>query len=164
MTAILNFRSVSSPESLCRDAPIGRVLVPARRAAAPIPVYLSVDIQLSWRSTRRDKVVDPSRGYRFSGTLPVLGIQLILRAFGPDRPPFRFVDGLGEPGDCAPGQFQPRAGILADILRLGELSQQYNRNMRTHVNAPPTVVFIPREHERELRDIAARLARGHAVR
>ena len=150
------------PGQLCIDAPIGRVVIPPRTPACFLAVYLSVDVEISWRDTKAHTAVNvASQRYRFAGPMLVVAVQLRVRPLRRRAVPY-FVDGLGSLGDPAGpwplGRLQLKAGVnLADVLRLGELSRLYNRNMHSQVDASTTALLVPRADERELWEIAGRL-------
>lgn len=166
----MNLPDPAGRQTLCDDVPIGRVI---QRRPAPggmtllVEEYLSVDVSFHPRHTAffHGTVESADHRFRLRGPVLELLIEVHVRPLAPWAEVARYVNGLHQLGD-ADGpwplvRFQPAPGVLiGTVLRLGELSQMYNQNLRfalVSFDKPARAVFIPREHERELREIAARL-------
>lgn len=155
-------------EPLCIDVPIGH-LAPAMdgRVRSRVPIHLSLDVEFYTRETGQwgGTVDAATHKYRLRGSFLELSTQVRVRYALPSRTVSRWVPGFGvfgmPTGPWPLDRFRPASDVdLGDLVRLAELSRVYNHNMKEHatVDAPVRAAFIPREHERELRDIAARLA------
>jgi hypothetical protein len=153
-------------EPLCVDVPIGH-LMPALDGGprSRVPIHLSLDVEFYRRNTSQwgGTLDAAAHKYRLRGSFLELFTQVRVRYGLRSRAPSRWVPGFGVFG-AADGpwpltRFRPASGVdLADLLRMSELSEMYDRNLKTPLDGPATAVLIPREHERELRDIAPRLA------
>lgn len=172
----MSLPNVAKQQTLCEDTPIGRVV---RRYSAPggvtllVDEFLSVDVSFHKRHTDffHGTVTSVEHDYRLRGPILELLIEVRVRRFTQSREPYKFVTGLhqlGDPDGPWPlDRFQPAPGILiGTLLRLAELSQMYNLNVRFAIAAEDgklaRAVFIPREHEQEIRDIAARITQAAA--
>lgn len=159
-------RALPDHEPLCLDVPIGHI-VPAMDGGprSRVPIHLSLDIEFYARDTRRwGGTVDAAgHQFRYRGSFLELVTQVRVRYARRTRTPSRWVAGFGmfgaDEGPWPLARFRPASGVdVVDLLRLAELSRVHHRNLFGSVDGPNSARFIPRGHERELRDIAARLA------
>lgn len=166
MTDAAPLQTYPDHEPLCIDVPIGH-LVPAVDGGprSRVPIHLSLDIEFVTRATRQwgGTVDAAAHKYRLRGVFLELSIQVRVRYGARRRAPSRWESGFGafgDPGGLWPlSRFRPASGVdVDDLLRLADVSVLYNRNLRSSLDGPTNAVFIPRDHERELRAIAARLA------
>lgn len=157
----------SHVDVLCHDAPIGRIVsVPHPHLPTFVASYLSVDIELTWRDTSCivGRAVDAAaHDFLLRGGFWVLTIQVRVRPFTWRREPAQWVTGFDQFGDPAGrwplARFQPYPGVdLTQLLALAHLSWRYDRNMQSSPHRRSAVLFIPREDEDSIREIAACLA------
>lgn len=134
----------SDHESLCADVPIGRI-------DTGTITYLSVFIDLYHRHSAYFGAVEGEAAHFLEVSIQV-GVRPLTRGVRP-KMVAKYVSGFGQfgrrDGPWPLHGFHVVRGLdLRALTRLGELSDMYNKR----------AVFITRQHEVELRDIAARLA------
>lgn len=153
----------SDHEPLCTNVLIGRVL---NRYRWSTHLRLTVEFFRRQTSNFGGSVKAAEARYQLRGSFMELQIQVRSRPAPWITPADEWshtgLDQFGDPdGPWPPSRFLLATGIdLDDLTRLAALSRRYNRNWdHAPANAPSRAVFIPREAEQEIRDIAERLRR-----
>lgn len=156
--------SPSAHEPLCVDVPIGRIV-------NRVDHYLSLNVDFYQRLAEFHTGGLQHVEHKFGlsgGPVLELSVQVVVRPLTPWCVVIDYVNDLhqlGDPGGPWPlDRFRPAPGVALDaVLRLAELCRKYNHNLKDPqaIDSPTRAVFIPREVEQEIRDIAAQLRGGN---